>query len=94
MGRDLVEMTPLIIPILLFLTPIVAILTAHQRKMAEIVHTRAQPNPEIDQMRSDLQQLKHLMHEQAIALDNLARQVSSVAGASSDELRQRTGGSV
>jgi hypothetical protein len=52
--------------------PIVAILTAHQRKMAEIYARTAvqQPNPEISQLRDEIRELKMLVHQQAIALDS------------------------
>ena len=67
------DVMPFIIPIVVFMIPIVAILTHHQRKMAELLHgSRAQalPNPEIDAMRREIAELKQLVHQQAIALDS------------------------
>jgi hypothetical protein len=64
----------LVIPILIFLIPIIAILTGHQRKMAEIYaqQARTQQDPEFAALRHDIQELKALVHQQAIALDNIA----------------------
>jgi hypothetical protein len=64
----------LFIPILIFMIPIIAILTAHQRKMAEIYAQQAQTHhdPEIAALRHEMQELKALIHQQAIALDNIA----------------------
>ena len=62
----------LMIPIIIFMIPIVGILTAHQRKMAEIIHARQQIAPdEIAALRQEMAELKELMHQQAIAMDNL-----------------------
>jgi hypothetical protein len=71
------ENLALLIPILIFIIPILAILTAHQRKMAEIIHNgQAQQsyNPEVGLLRQDLSELKALVHQQAIALDSLLAQ--------------------
>lgn len=61
----------LMIPILIFMIPIVAILTSHQQKMAELVRRQ---NPVQDEqlaaLRMEVQELKALVHQQAIALDN------------------------
>jgi len=62
----------ILIPILIFSTPIVAILTSHQRKMAELYHNRQQlqSNPEIAALRQEVMELKQLIHQQAIAMDS------------------------
>lgn len=64
----------LAIPILVFMIPIIAILTAHQRKMAEIYAQQGlrQHDPEIAALRQEVHELKTLIHQQAIAMDNLA----------------------
>src|SRR5687768_6650921 len=71
----------LCIPILIFMIPIVAILTSHQRKMAEIVHSRKQTDSsDIDALRREVYELKQLIHQQAIAVDNLlTRQTVPIA---------------
>lgn len=72
------ETLALLIPIIALMVPVIiactAILTGHQRKMAELYHSNAagQTNPEIMALRNEVADLKRLMHEQAIAIDNLA----------------------
>lgn len=68
--------------------PIVAILTKHQRKMAELVHQNAQPiaNAETQMLRQEIQELKSLVHQQAIALDNLARPIPTA-----ERIQERVG---
>ena len=68
------RMFAMFIPILALLIPIIAILTAHQRKMAELYAHQAQDqsNPEIAALRREIQELKGLIHQQAIAMDNVA----------------------
>jgi hypothetical protein len=61
------------IPIAALMIPIVAILTYHQRKMAEIIHgSQAQslPNPEVEYLRREVLELKQIVHQQTIAIDN------------------------
>lgn len=70
------EIFALLIPITIFMIPIIAILTGHQRKMAEIVHrNQGNANPqtlaETAQMREEMRQLRELMNQQTIAIDNL-----------------------
>jgi hypothetical protein len=80
------------IPILIFMIPIIAILTAHQRKMAEIYAQQAQTqhDPEIAAMRQELRELKALIHQQAIAMDNIANGRVSIPQSVPD--RFNTGG--
>lgn len=62
-----------LVPILALMIPIVAILAAHQRKMAEIVHQSArghESSQEIAALRQEIQELKALVHQQAIVLDD------------------------
>ena len=65
---------PFLIPIVLFMIPIVAILTHHQRKMAELLHGSRQntlPNAEIEALRREVQEVKQIVHQQTIAIDSL-----------------------
>lgn len=71
------EIAPMIASVLLFMIPIIAILTAHQRKMAEIIH-RGQshgtgPN-ELDSLRMEISRLTQAIHQNTIAVDNLVQQ--------------------
>lgn len=62
-----------LIPITMFMIPIIAILTHHQRKMAEIVH-RAGATPqvmvEVERLRQEVSHMRSLLNEQTIALDS------------------------
>lgn len=68
--------------------PITAILTAHQRKMAELI-ARRQPHfqdqdalarltREVADIRHEVSELKQMVHEQMIALDSYAGRPPSV----------------
>ena len=78
------DLAPMIVAVMLMMIPIVAILTSHQRKMAKIMREddRAM-NPraahEADSVKRELAELKALMHQQAIAIDNLATRVNAPA---------------
>jgi hypothetical protein len=52
--------------------PITAILTHHQRKMAEIIHRSGDPRiaAEVASLRNEVGELKQLMYQQMIALDS------------------------
>lgn len=79
MLADLTETVAVGIPILMLMIPIVAILTSHQRKMAEIIHGRGQSapqgtsasNPEIAALRAEVYELKQMVQSQLIAMDSL-----------------------
>ncbi len=75
----------LLIPIFALLIPIVALLTKHQMKMAALIHGKSidhndnliasQTND--SQLSEEVRQLRELMHQQTIALDNLRDEVRS-----------------
>ena len=76
-GEDL---APLIASIFVFLIPIIAILTAHQRKMAQIIHGNQQ-NRQFDQnVSAEVNELKQLVYQQSIAIDQLSTKLDKVAG--------------
>jgi hypothetical protein len=83
----------LMIPIIIFMIPIVAILTSHQQKMAELMSRNRAPEgtADIDALRREVAELKQLIHQQAIAMDNLValqtRQMPSVP----DQIQARIG---
>jgi hypothetical protein len=60
------------IPIIALMIPIVVILTTHQRKMAEIIHrNNSTPSGDLDSIRQELQQLRMMMNQQTIAIDDV-----------------------
>lgn len=60
-----------------FGVPLVWILTTHQRKMAELIHNthQNQLNANNDALASEVRDLKQLVYQQSIALDNLSNEV-------------------
>lgn len=74
----------ILVPIIIFMIPIIAILTAHQRKMAEIIHGKNGQNmnpqglnpsyasqQDMAMMREEMRQLRELVQNQTLAIDNL-----------------------
>lgn len=81
---DMVEVLALGIPLLALMIPIVAILTYHQRKMAEIIHLRQAELPsatqeEVERLRREVAELTQRLHAQAIELDTYQSQLSGNA---------------
>lgn len=74
--EDIPAILGVMIPILVLMIPIVAILTRHQQKMAEIMaHGHAvEGGQEIYALRRELAEMRELMHQQAIAIDTLVSQ--------------------
>lgn len=76
------DIAPLFAMLMIFGIPIIAILTSHQRKMAQILHDNARqaaaPSAETQMLREEIRELKALVYQQAIALDNLGRPSAEV----------------
>ncbi len=65
----------ILVPVCALMIPIIAILSSHQQKMAEIIHrnqTAEIPSSDIAELRQEIQALKEIVHQQAIALDDRA----------------------
>jgi hypothetical protein len=77
---------PLIIPVIIFMIPIIAILTAHQQKMAKIMHeSRPQFDPnELSALRHEVRELKELVHTQMLAIDSLSGRAPSAPAIPAD----------
>jgi len=63
-----------LIPVVALMIPIVAILTGHQRRMAELIHGGAQNQAaagEIAALRGEIAELRQLVHQQALAMDSI-----------------------
>lgn len=68
--------------IAVFSIPVVAILTAHQRKMAEIIHgshNRQQQQVGNEALASEMRELKQAVYQQSIAMDTLRNEVRQLA---------------
>ncbi|HRK21218.1 MAG TPA: hypothetical protein PLX06_05390 [Fimbriimonadaceae bacterium] len=84
------EFIPIVAIVMTFSVPLVAILVTHQRKMAEMIHRNhaqaMQVHPETDALRREVAELKHLMLQQTIALDDMRGRIAS------QDLSQRVSG--
>lgn len=71
---DIVPIVGMLIPITVFMIPIIAILTSHQRKMAEIIHAKesATHSAEVQALRQEVAELKTMVYQQMLALDGYA----------------------
>lgn len=82
---------PFLIPIMAISIPIIAILVSHQQKMAQIIHNSQKnslPNPEIDALRREIQELKEITNQQAIALDSLQSRRAIPQSSSADRFSE------
>lgn len=93
---DVFPIIALLIPITIFMIPIVAILTHHQRKMAEMMRHQ-QPHGqsnEISEIRREMQELKQIVAQQAIQMDDFLtsqRKLTAVPPPMPQELQSRIG---
>jgi len=69
-------MIGIIVPLGIIAIPLVAMLNAHQRRMAEIIHRNPPANQgEFEAIRLELSEMRQLMNQHTIALDDMrARQ--------------------
>lgn len=74
----------------------VAILTYHQRKMTELIHGKANQQQtrqvESQKMENEMRELRQLVHQQTIALDDVRKKIDALGTRNSDEMTQRLGG--
>lgn len=95
------EILAIFIPILALMIPIIALFMSHQQKMATILRdgqTNANAS-ELAEMRREMSELKQLVHQQMIAMDNLVSRETRVAPsvqapppAPVESVQQRLGG--
>lgn len=95
-GADPIAAIALLIPITALMIPIVAILTMHQRKMAEMMRQRHQQESphEIAAIKHELQELRQLVNQQAIQMDDFLtaqRQLSATPPPAPNDLQNRIG---
>lgn len=82
------ELIPIVAILMVFGIPMVAILTHHQRKMAELIHGKNQENQttgqmlhEVHQLRQEVERLRQSVNEQRIEMDDI-RDLATGAGKS------------
>ncbi|MBX3119652.1 MAG: hypothetical protein KF784_11345 [Fimbriimonadaceae bacterium] len=88
------EMLPAIaVPIVIFMIPIVAILTKHQQKMAELIHgnRNIQGSPEMDMLRREVAELKTLVHQQTMMIDEIAGNQRRLGSGSTGSVQNQNG---
>lgn len=76
-------LVPLAAIVLIFGIPIVAILTSHQRKMAELIHGKGGVNTqaEVHALRQEVAILKDRVNQTLLANEELRREVHLLTGA-------------
>lgn len=77
--NDLEEIIPMVLGFVFLMIPIVAILTSHQRKMAQILHQPPAQDPEKQMLFAEIARLREAVNQQAIALDSLQRTTERLA---------------
>ena len=75
------DLAPVLVTGIIMMIPIVSILVKHQQKMALIMRENPQGDNqrqtyELESIKRELADLKTLMHQQAIAMDNLTDKVN------------------
>jgi Mg2+ and Co2+ transporter CorA len=84
----------LMIPVMALMIPIIALLQHHQQKMAEIIHGnrhRELIQGELEEMRSEINQLRSTVSTQALALEGLANRKQISTPNETESLAQRLG---
>jgi hypothetical protein len=80
---------------IVLMTPIVWILTKHQQKMTQLLHEdkSKQALPASQDLAREMSELRHVVHQQTIALDSLAKSQAELKSAllSREDLTQRIG---
>ena len=89
------EMAMVVAAMMFFGIPIIAILTHHQRKMAELIHKNHQPEllpavtEEINRLRSELQNMRTELNSTRIELDDLRTQRPAVSRSIEERVAER-----
>lgn len=74
------EMASVLIPVVALSIPVIKILTKHQAQMTQIIHSQGQlpsVQSETSELKEEVRQLRELMYQQTIALDNLREDVKA-----------------
>jgi hypothetical protein len=70
---------PIFVTGIIFMLPIIAILTKHQQRMAEIYREQQRLPIPMPQQSVELEQMRQMMAQQMIAIDNLAQSQRELA---------------
>ncbi len=71
-------MVPIVLFVMIFSIPIVALFLEHQRRMAKMINERADYRPEMEALRREVGELRNLVNQQALVLDDLGTRVRSL----------------
>ena len=66
------------IPIIALLIPVVAIMSAHQQRMASILNKPQGVSPEMQSLAAEVSRLRDIVNQQQITIDNLTQALPSV----------------
>jgi len=83
------EFGPVIACLGVFMIPIVAILTSHQRKMAQIIHGNQQKAEQNSAVSAEVNELKQIVYQQSIAIDQISTKLDRMSGG---DMQQRLTG--
>jgi len=91
------DIAPIVACLGVFMIPIVAILTAHQRKMALIFHgnreNQVNKQEQSDSVSAEVRELRQIVYQQSIAIDTISSKLDRLAAPSATpEVQQRLGG--
>ena len=88
-GDDLIGVLAILV---VFALPIIAVLTRHQQRMAQILHDRQGAQPlATDRLAEELAHIRQVLTQHTIALDNLAEVQRKTAQTTQDEISNRIG---
>ena len=87
---DIGELAGVAAAVLFFALPIVAVLTNHQRRMAEILHGKNREENVDSRVLAEIGSLRQLIAEQTLQIDSLSRRQEELSRRlAGDEIRDR-----
>ncbi|MBS1714352.1 MAG: hypothetical protein JST30_08445 [Armatimonadetes bacterium] len=90
------DLIPMVAVVAVFSIPIVAILTSHQRKMAELVRSQPQQDvrsrQQLDMMQAQINDLRNQLHEHIVRTDGPPLSAAPQAPPPVSDIEQRLNG--
>jgi hypothetical protein len=83
----------LLIPVLIFMIPIIAILTNHQQKMAQLIHNNqrnSQQDAEMAALKEEVRIMRETMMQQTLLLESLNSRVFESNASVADRIRMNS----